>query len=295
MGNTFDTQALQAFITVAECQSFSLAAHRLFLTQPAVSKRIAALEEQVGHRLFDRVGRQIQLTQAGQLLLKRSYALFDMMEDTRRDLDNLSGEVSGPLTLATSHHIGLHRLPPYLRHYSRSHPKVKLDIHFGESEKAYEGVLQGYLEMAVITLAPDPDPRLESVLLWQDDLCFAVSPEHPLALLPEPTLGDLETYAAILPDQSTFTRQRVENILQSNGVKLNLGVNTNNLDTIQMMVEIGQGWSLLPRNLTQSLTVLPLLDTKIERPLGYIRHKERTLSNAAQAMMHLLAAPLPKA
>lgn len=110
-----DLANLNAFIAIAETGSFSEAGERLHLTQPAVSKRIAGLEQQLGVRLFDRLGREIGLTQAGRALLPRAYQILNVLDDTRRALTNLSGEVSGRLTLATSHHIGLHRLPALLR------------------------------------------------------------------------------------------------------------------------------------------------------------------------------------
>nr|P96194.1 RecName: Full=Uncharacterized HTH-type transcriptional regulator in ibpB-leuC intergenic region [Azotobacter vinelandii]CAA72148.1 CynR protein [Azotobacter vinelandii] len=107
-----DLASLNAFIAVAETGSFSEAGERLHLTQPAVSKRIAALEQQLQVRLFDRLGREVRLTEAGRALLPRAYRILSVLEDTRRALNNLNGDVSGRLTLATSHHIGLHRLPP---------------------------------------------------------------------------------------------------------------------------------------------------------------------------------------
>ncbi|BBI62424.1 hypothetical protein HSBAA_37300 [Vreelandella sulfidaeris] len=149
-----DTQSLQAFLAVAETQSFSRAAEQLYLTQPAVSKRIATLESQVGARLFDRIGRRIALTEAGNVLLPQARHILFTVEDSRRALANLSGQVGGKLTLATSHHIGLHRLPPLLKQYTQRHPEVELDLHFLDSELAYQGVLDGTLEMAVVTLAP---------------------------------------------------------------------------------------------------------------------------------------------
>ncbi|MFB9885399.1 LysR family transcriptional regulator [Balneatrix alpica] len=286
MGNTFDPQALIAFIAVADQGSFSLAAEQLFLTQPAISKRISTLEEQLGHRLFDRIGRQISLTQAGRLLYQRSQTLLNLMEDTRRELDNLNVEVKGNLHLATSHHIGLHRLPPLLKAFSHSYPEVKLQLQFGESEKVYEQVLQGQVEIGIITLAPDPDPRLLSTPVWQDQLHFVSASDHPAAGCQ--SLQQLCQYDAILPDSGTFTRLLLERLFQQRGLQLQLGLHTNNLDTLRMMVEIGLGWSLLPATLCQGLQLLPLLDPPLSRELGYIRHQERSQSSAAQAFIRLI-------
>src|SRR2546426_1778475 len=106
-----DTQALAAFIAVAESASFSRAGEALHLSQPAVSKRIAALEEQLRSPLFDRVGRRIGLTDAGRALLPYAKRVLQDIEDGRRALSHLSDKVSGRLSIGTSHHIGLHRLP----------------------------------------------------------------------------------------------------------------------------------------------------------------------------------------
>ena len=178
-----DLATLNAFIAVAELGSFSEAAERLHLTQPAVSKRIASLEQQLNVRLFDRLGREVSLTEAGRALLPRAYQILNVLDDTRRALTNLNGEISGRLTLATSHHIGLHRLPPLLRAFTRAYPRVALDIQFLDSEVAYEEVLHGRAELAVITLAPETREPVHAVKVWGDPLDFVAAPEHPLACM----------------------------------------------------------------------------------------------------------------
>ena len=109
-----DFAALKAFIAVAETGSFSAAAGRLFLTQPAVSKRIAALENELDARLFDRIGRTVALTEAGVALLPRAQKLLLELEDSIRTISSLSAETRGRLRFATSHHIGLYCLPSTL-------------------------------------------------------------------------------------------------------------------------------------------------------------------------------------
>ena len=150
-----DIDGLKAFMAVAELGSFSIAADRLHLTQPAVSKRIALLEHQMDTRLFDRIGRTVRLTESGQALTTRASQILQQVEDTERAIRNLSGDVSGQLSLATSHHVGLWRLPAVLRQYNGDHPEVTLDLHFMDSEIAHERIIHGELEMAIATLAPD--------------------------------------------------------------------------------------------------------------------------------------------
>ena len=284
-----DTQALTAFLAVAESGSFSTAAERLFITQPAVSKRIAQLEQQLGTRLFDRVGRRIRLTEAGEALLPRARQVLLDLEDMGRAISNLTGTVSGTLRIGTSHHIGLHRLPPVLRRFSREYPDVKLDIHFIDSEEAWEAVLHGDLEMGVVTLPPQPDPRLHSQAVWQDPLVFMAAPEHPLALLDRVTLETLTGYSAILPSPVTFTRRIVESLFEEQALTLNISMSTNYLETIHMMVSIGLGWSVLPETMLDDSVVRLNVDTALPvRRLGVVTHPGRSRSNAAGAFLDIL-------
>ncbi len=284
-----DTQALTAFLAVAESGSFSTAAERLFLTQPAVSKRIAQLEQQLGTRLFDRVGRRIRLTEAGDALLPRARQVLLDLEDMGRAISNLTGTVSGTLRIGTSHHIGLHRLPPVLRRFSREYPDVKLDIHFIDSEEAWEAVLHGDLEMGVVTLPPQPDPRLHSQAVWQDPLVFMAAPEHPLARLERVPLETLTGYSAILPSPVTFTRRIVESLFEEQALTLNISMSTNYLETIHMMVSIGLGWSVLPETMLDESVVRLKVDTALPvRRLGVVTHPGRSRSNAAGAFLAIL-------
>ena len=284
-----DTPTLTAFMAVAETGSFSAAAERLFITQPAISKRIALLEQQLDARLFDRVGRQIKLTEAGNALMPRARQVLMDVEDMARAIHDLSGEVSGKLRIGTSHHIGLHRLPPVLRQFSRDYPKVTLDIHFIDSEEAWEGVLHGELEMGVVTLPPQPDNRLQSDVIWTDPLVFMCAPEHPLARQEHLTLEALTGHSAILPSPVTFTRGIVEKLFNEHNLKLDIAMSTNYLETIHMMVSIGLGWSVLPATMVdQSVVQLPVEAPLPERELGVVTHPARSQSNAATAFLKAL-------
>jgi len=286
-----DLANLNAFIAVAETRSFSLAAERLHLTQPAVSKRIAALEAQLDVRLFDRLGRDVSLTEAGRALLPRAYQILNVLDDTRRALTNLNGDIGGRLSLATSHHIGLHRLPPLLRAFTRAHPQVSLDISFLDSEVAYDEVLHGRAELAVITLAPLTAEPVLAVKVWDDPLDFVVAPEHPLASKVDITLADVAGHPAVFPGGNTFTHHIAQRLFEREGLTPNITMSTNYMETIKMMVSIGIAWSVLPRRmLDEQVVSLPLPGVQLTRQLGYILHRERTLSNAARAFMALLDA-----
>ncbi|MEG8064055.1 LysR family transcriptional regulator [Xanthomonas hortorum pv. gardneri] len=280
-----DLGSLSAFVAIAESGSFSAAGEALHLTQPAVSKRIALLEGQLSARLFDRLGRQVVLTEAGQALLPRAQRILAELQDTRRVLEHLGAAVGGRLSLATSHHVGLHRLPALLRRFAAEHPQAALDIQFLDSELAYAAVLRGEVELAVTTLAPDT--RAQPI--WHDRLQFVVAPDHPLASLRAVTLEDVVAHPAVLPDPGTFTHRIVAGLFAERGLVPSLRMTTNYLETIKMLVSVGLAWSVLPeRMIDHQIVALPLADVALSRELGCVTHGGRTLSRAAQAFVALL-------
>lgn len=275
---------LQAFLSVAGHRSFSQAAETLHLTQPAVSKRIAALESQLGNRLFDRIGRRVNLTEAGRALEAHARRILQEMEDTRRSIHNLTGTVRGPLKMAASHHISLHRLPPVLHAYIRRYPEVQPDLAFMDSEVACRGVERGELELALVTLPPPGATVLNLIPVWSDRLVLAVSPEHPLSRERRITAKELAGYPAILPNRGTYTRALIDAALGPG--QLETGMETHYLETIKMLVSVGLGWSLLPDTmLEEALRPARGGEILVLRKLGIVHHPQRTLSNAARAFI----------
>jgi DNA-binding transcriptional LysR family regulator len=288
-GIDMELNTLRAFVQVAHDGSFSLAAEHLYLTQPAISKRIAALEGELDTRLFDRMGRQVYLTEAGRHLLPRAEHIIDQLTDIRRELANLTGRITGSLAIATSHHIGLHRLPAVLRSYSDTNPQVELDIRFMESEKACQAVEQGELELAVVTLPLNPVDALQSRTIWHDPLAVVVGLDHPLAEEQTVSLQELLDHPAVLPTRGTYTRTLIEQRIGQYQLHVNCTLSTDYLETLKMMTTIGLGWSLLPEILLDNdLVPLQVAELKLSRSLGIVTHRKRTLSNAARAMRELL-------
>ena len=284
-----DIASLHAFITVAECGSFSRAAEKLYVTQPAVSKRIASLEVELDIHLFDRIGHNINLTEAGTALLPRAKRILLEIDDSRRAISNLSGEVTGQLSIGTSHHIGLHRLPSVLRQYTEQYPDIKLDLRFMDSEQACRLVEKGELELGIVTLPAQQSDTIKTIKVWEDPLAVVVAKKHKLAKKKNVTLHDLAEHAAILPGAGTFTREIVQSAFEELGIKLNTTLSTNYLETIKMMVSIGLGWSVLPETMIdKELRALDIKQLKLKRTLGVVQHPNLTLSNAAKAMMGIL-------
>lgn len=284
-----DTANLKAFIAVAEQQSFSRAADVLFLTQPAVSKRIAVLEQELNSALFDRIGRVIELTQAGKALLPRAHQILDEIKAAHIAVDNLSDTVAGKLSVGISHHISMYRMPDVLRDFVKRYPQVELDIRFLGSEEASNAVEQGYLEFALITLPEVAPDRLHMATIWQDPLTIVTATDHPLAETPGAGIEELVGYPAILPTADTVTRQMVARAFKEQGHEIKVGMETNTLETIKMMVSIGLGWSALPLTMIDAkLRCHSFAELEFTRNLGIVAHPKRTQSNAARALLELL-------
>jgi DNA-binding transcriptional LysR family regulator len=294
-----DNIALQTFLTLVETGSFTDAAEKLYLSQSAVSKRIASLENELDCRLLDRIGKQVLLTDAGKVLAARARTLLMEMEDTRRQIQNLSDSVQGSVSIGTSHHIGLHRLPEVLQRYTAEFPGVELDLQFMNSEQICEAVKNGDLELGVITLPLRPMEHLTVHPVWLDTLEFVIGPTHPLAKSRQTNvikgnsvasqLQELSQHAAILPSRGTFTREIVDGVFAQNSLRLRTKMQTNYLETIKMLVSVGLGWSVLPSKMLASSDAAVLRvqipNAQISRTLGAIWHASRTLSNAAKQFL----------
>jgi len=285
-----DIPSIQAFLAVAESGSFSSAARRIFITQPAISKRIASLEASLGVRLFDRIGRSVQLTDAGHALQEKAYRIVSEVEDVERLISNFAGKVGGKLRMAASHHIGLHRLPNPLQQFHNEHPSVELDMRFMDSEGACLAVERGEIELAVVTLPESAAPVLKLIPVWHDPLEIVAGKNHALAQEKTTSLVSLLNYPAILPGKGTHTREIILSSLSSIRDGIQTGMATNYMEVLKMLASIGLGWSALPHTLIdESLFVVHIKNIEISRSLGIVVHQERTLSNAAKAMMETIS------
>ena len=283
-----DLQNIRAFLMVAETGSFSRAAEKLFITQPATSKRISTMEIALDCQLFDRLGKNIQLTQAGRALIPSYQRIMAEISETERIISNLRVEVSGHLRFGTSHHIGLHRLPPVLRRYTRQYPEVELDIQFMDSEQAAELILKGDIEIALITLPDITDKPFTTIPVWSDPMECAVANDHALAKHKTVTIDQLTEYGVLLQSHSTHTRDIVVQALKLDD-DIKIIMESNYLETIKAMLQNGLGWGVLPESMIdESLHKLEVKNVKMERHLGILLHASRTMSSPANALLEAL-------
>ena len=290
---------IHAFLAIAELESFSLAAERLHITQPAVSKRIRQLENSIDVQLFDRIGKRSILTPNGTAFKPHAERILEELKSFRSGLSRQQATPSGSLSFATSHHIGLHRLPQTLRAFKIRYPQVDLDLQFMDSEDACAAVANNELELAIVTLPEHGDERLDYEAIWIDRLVVVLATDHPCATDTDITPQSLLRHAAILPSKGTFTRKIINSLFAGQREQLNIILETNYLETIKVMVAANLGWSILPESMVDAtLTAHQLQGLDLRRALGIVTRKQRTLSLGSSAMIELLrqqrdAAALP--
>ena len=273
---------------VAETGSFSRAAERLFITQPAISKRISTLEYSLDCKLFDRLGKNIQLTQAGEALIPSYQKILAEMDESERIISALRTDVSGHLRFGTSHHIGLHRLPPVLRDFTKQFPKVELDIQFMDSEQAADLILKGSIELALITLPDTIVKPLTTLPVWTDHMHIVVANDHALAKSKTTRIKQLSEYGVLIQSHSTHTRDIIDHALKLDS-NIKIIMESNYLETIKAMIQNGLGWGVLPESMIdESLHRLTIRNVKMKRYLGTLLHASRTLSSPADALLKIL-------
>lgn len=290
MDKKMNTTNLSTFLTVMQTGSISGAAEKLFITQPAVSKRIKSLEEEFNTTLFDTVGRGIIPTAAAHELLPYAKKWLEDYESCKSNLLYSKEVATGRLIIGTSHHIGLHHLPPVLKQFIQMYPAVQVEVKFMDSETAHKAVLEGEVALAFLTLPPTFDRRLTYHALWSDPLYFVTGVLSPLAQETDVTLLKLARTPAILPSANTFTSQITLAEFGKHNLRPYATMSTNPLESIRMLVSVGLGWSVLPETLiNQDLVKIDIKEkVELQRHLGLVINPSLTKSSSTQALLDMM-------
>ncbi|HLF84835.1 MAG TPA: LysR substrate-binding domain-containing protein, partial [Blastocatellia bacterium] len=199
---------LEVFAAVAEEKSFSRAGQRIGRTQPAISSAIKLLESELGERLFDRMGKSIRLTAAGELLFEYSKRLLGLREEAVLALGELRGLSRGTLRLGANETTCLYLLPEVLSAFTQAYPQVQVDIQRAITRSITERVIEGKLDFGIVTL-PIKNSRLEAITIHRDEMALIVGPAHALASRRSVKMNDLEGEPFILHKIGTTTRERL--------------------------------------------------------------------------------------
>jgi len=237
---------LEVFMTVAEEKSFSRAGHRIGRTQPAISSAIKLLEDELGEPLFDRLGRTIKLTGAGELLTDYAKRLLRLRGEALEAMGELRGLARGTLKLGANETTCLYLLPEVLAAFKQAYPQVQVDIQRAITRSITEKVVEGSLDFGIVTL-PVHNSRLETITIHKDDMALIVSPSHKLASRRAVQMKELAAEPFILHKIGTTTRERLVKHFIEGGVTMKVTMELASIETIKRFVSIGMGISIVPR------------------------------------------------
>ncbi|RPJ64192.1 MAG: LysR family transcriptional regulator, partial [Acidobacteria bacterium] len=258
-----DWHSLDVFRAVATERSFSRAAEKLFRTQPAVSLAVQRLEADLGERLIDRAGKTLLLTDAGQLVLDYARRVDNLRGEMENALQELRDHSAGRLTIGANESTTIYLLP-HIAGYRRLYPRVRVQVRRSLSSRIPAQLVDGDLEMGVISYDPQ-DPRLTSSVIYTDHLALVVSPRHRLASKRSVSIRDLGMENFIAHNVVSPYREVVVREFHRRRVPLRMDVEMPTVESIRRMVQLKEGAAFLPHMcVAQEIGQGTLCEVKVE-------------------------------
>ena len=283
---------LKVFLTVATEKSFSRAGEKLLRTQPAVSLAVQKLESDLQERLIDRSGKELLLTDAGRIVYDYARRFENLEGDLEVALAELRDNSAGRLTVGANESTSLYLLG-HIERYRRLYPKVKVQVRRSLSSKIPTQLIDGDLELGVISYDPEDD-RLVSMVLFTDHLAFVVSPDHRFANRGKVSISELGMETFIAHNVLSPYRAVVLKEFQRYKVALNMDVEMPTVETIRKMVQRNEGVAFLPRMCVEqelkqdTLREVRVEELSVERKIHLVSPARRSLSHAAKAFLELV-------
>ena len=288
-------EQLRIFVAVAEREHVTRAAADLRLTQSATSAAVAALESRYDTKLFDRVGRRIELTEAGRLFLAEARAVLARAQAAEALLTDLAGLKRGALSLAASQTVGNYWLPPVMQRYRERHPGVALSLRIGNTEQVAHWVHETSADIGLIEGEID-DPTLAITQIAEDEMVLVVGRMHPWAGRASISPSDLSETQWVLREPGSGTRSIFETWLAEAGIaadSLQIALEFPSNEAIRGAVEAGAGATVISRLVADAmLRIGSLVQIGLALPkrrFYALRHKERHITHAERAFAALLS------
>ena len=283
---------LQVFLTVATERSFSRAAEKLLRTQPAISLALQRLEQELGEKLIDRSGKDLLLTDAGQIVYEYARRFENLEGELENALAELRDNSAGRLVVGANESTSLYLLG-HIERYRRQYPKVKVQVRRSLSSKIPGELIDGELELGVISYDPEDD-RLQTLIIYTDHLAFVVSPQHRFAGRKEVSINELGMETFIAHNVLSPYRAVVLKEFQRHKVPLNMDVEMPTVETIRKMVQRNEGVAFLPHMTVEQdveqdvLREIKVTELNVDRHIRLVYPAKRSLSHAARAFLELV-------
>lgn len=292
MKGPLDSRQLQAFLILARTGSFTLTAREMFLTQSAVSHSMRALENDVGCRLLDRVGKKVILTQAGEQLLLHAERVLKEMDVARSGLEEMARWGRGRLRLAAPATLCVRLLPPVLTGFKKSFPQSLIAIEPGDAADVPDLLERGRVDLA-LALESKPDERFDFLPLFVDELAFIVSPQHPWAKTGSASRSDVPKETIINYTPGSQTNRLIEAYFREENIVLNTPIQLGSMEGIRELVKLNLGvaifapWVAAEEIDQGELVSVPLGRRKLRRTWGVLTWRARRRSLAEETFVRL--------
>ena len=287
---------LRLFLAVARAGTVSGAAERLYTSQPALSRQIAALEDACGERLFERLPRGVRLTPAGEITLRYAERIFALANELSAALAEIRGLQVGSLMVGASSTPAEYVLPPLLSTYRERHPGAAIRLVTGNTSIIVDHIARHALDIGVIgSLPPHPMDGLRFTPLAEDELVVVAAPGHPL--LGRGTIvrpRELTWATLVARETGSATRATAEQYAPTLGVRLTPALELGSTEAVKCAVMGGSGYAILSRHALTSelaaghLAVVPVAGWECRRLLYLVQRASHVPSRAEQAFLGLL-------
>ena len=292
-----DFRHLETFSRVAELRSFSKAANDLFLTQPTVSGHILSLEQSLSLRLFDRTGKGIRLTKAGEVFLKYASKILSFRKDLLNALSEFSQGIRGELSLGASTIPGEYLLPKLMGHFKKDHPHFIISLKIADTKEIVQYVLQDNIELGIIG-AKLNHSSLHYEKFEEDEIIVVAPSDHPLIRKRRVTLEELFNEPWIIREEGSGTQIAVEKALRKKGKSLkqfNVAMEMGSTSSVKEGVKAKLGLAFISRRAVEeelNQGLFSRIDVEgiepISRQIYIVSHRGRTLSPIGMAFHRFL-------
>jgi DNA-binding transcriptional LysR family regulator len=280
-----DLHRLEIFVRVAEFKSFTLAAAALHLSQPTVSEHIRSLEEMAGAKLLDRLGRELRLTPAGEILHRYALKLLHLRDEAQQALAAYQGRLVGTVYVGASTIPGSYLLPRIIGAFRSKHPTIQVALRIGNTGAVGEMVLKGEAGLGLVGSLL-PDKRLDFKEVYRDELTLAVFPTHPWAGRGEVELQELYGQPFIVRERGSGTQMAVQQLLGAHGLdfaQITPAAQMPNTEAVRQSIKAEVGIGILSRLAVAAelaygdLAAVKIRGLELERPLYLVRRQGREL------------------
>ena len=287
-----DVRGLEVFLSVAKHLNYTRAGEEVNLSQPSVSVRIRQLEDELGTKLFEQLGKKVSLTDAGLVLMPYARRVITAVENAQSAIDELLGLERGTLRIGASTTPGMYLVPQVIARFNDRYPKIEIHLGIKDTQQIEESVLRNEFDFGFVGghLVGD---EVEVFPWLRDQLVLIVAPDHPLVKKGSIQSDDLRNEKFILREPGSATRAAISHHMENSGLEIDPVMEMENPESVKKAVQSGLGIAFISRFAveaelkTRSLIAIRVRGLRIDRELKIVYRRDKHLGRAAKAFIEM--------